>query len=109
MIGRIAGGTWRTVRRVVRLLAFPVVVVATIVGVVAIGMFPARAYLDQKQAIAQTQGELSKLQRDHLGVGHHRGLPRFASRTDCHSRSYHGVSAAAVDSPERAVCPPMTM
>jgi cell division protein FtsB len=64
MIGRIAGGAWRTVRRVVRLLAFPVVVLATIVGVVAIGMFPARAYLDQKQAIAQTQGELSKLQQD---------------------------------------------
>ena len=64
MIGRFAGGCWRAVRRIARLLAFPVVVVATIAGVVAIGMFPARAYLDQKQAIAETQGQLSKLQQD---------------------------------------------
>ena len=37
---------------------------AVLALVVAIGMFPARAYLDQKEAIAETQTQLGQLRSD---------------------------------------------
>ncbi len=43
----------------------------------------------------------AKLPRDHLGVGRHRVLPRFACCTDCHIRSYQGVRLAAADAAAR--------
>jgi cell division protein FtsB len=65
---RIGRGFGRVTVRVLRALAFPVVALATIALVVGIGMFPARAYLDQKQTIAQTQGQLTKLQADNAST-----------------------------------------
>jgi cell division protein FtsB len=63
-VRRIGRGFGRVTGRILRVLAFPVVALATIAAVIGIGIFPARAYLDQKQTIAQTQGQLSKLQTD---------------------------------------------
>jgi cell division protein FtsB len=63
-VRRLLGGVVHLIARTVRALAFPVVVLATLAGVVAIGVFPARAYLDQKEAIAETQSQLTRVRAD---------------------------------------------
>jgi cell division protein FtsB len=64
MIWRFLRGFGHVLARIARGLVFPVIAVAVMAGVVAIGMFPARAYLDQKEAIAEAQTQLGQLKAD---------------------------------------------
>jgi cell division protein FtsB len=49
------------VGRALRMLAFPVVTAAVLAAVLAIGIIPARAYLDQKQTIVESQDRLDTI------------------------------------------------
>ncbi|MBI2705547.1 MAG: septum formation initiator family protein [Actinobacteria bacterium] len=58
---RSAPAVLRFTGRLVRGLVFPVLAAGVVAAVVLLGMFPARAYVDQKQAIADAQTRLDNL------------------------------------------------